>query len=80
MEETDTKVRPRPDASGLPLLMTEQEAADLLGFSPRTLQGWRVNGGGPRFVKISKRCVRYRRQDLTEWVEERMRRSTSDQD
>lgn len=60
------------------LLMTEKEAALLLDFSVRTLQAWRVRGGGPRFVKVSARCVRYRQSDLDSWVEERLRRSTSD--
>jgi excisionase family DNA binding protein len=59
-------------------LLTETEAAHLLGFSVRTLQAWRVRGGGPRFVKVSARCVRYQREDLEEWVRERVRRSTSD--
>ena len=59
-------------------LLTEKEAAKLLGFSVRTLQGWRYRGGGPRFVRVSRGCVRYRRQDLDEWVESRLRWSTSD--
>lgn len=60
------------------ILMTEKEAAQVVGFSVRTLQAWRVRGAGPRFVKVSARCVRYRQRDLEEWVEERLRSSTSD--
>ena len=60
-------------------LLTEKEAAQLLKFSVRSFQAWRVKGGGPRFVKVSARCVRYRPSDLEAWVEERLRRSTSDQ-
>jgi predicted DNA-binding transcriptional regulator AlpA len=61
-------------------LLTERQAAHMLGVSVRTLQSWRVRGGGsgPRFVSISCRCVRYRALDLDEWVNARLRDSTSD--
>ena len=61
-----------------PLLLAEKEAAKILGFSERTLQKWRNSGGGPRFVRISARAVRYRQVDLDSWIEERIRTSTSD--
>ena len=38
-------------------LLDEREADKFLGFSPRSLQNWRVRGRGPRFAKISKRLV-----------------------
>lgn len=62
-----------------PDLLTETEAAKRLGFSPRTLQAWRFKGCGPRFLRISSRCVRYRESELDEWLASRLRRSTSDQ-
>ena len=52
-------------------LIDEREAANFLGYSVRALQNWRVRGGGPRFVKVSGRSVRYRRRDLIAWIEER---------
>lgn len=61
-----------------PLLLAEKEAAKALGFSERTLQKWRSVGGGPRFVRVSARAVRYRQVDIDAWVEERLRTSTSD--
>ena len=61
-----------------PLLMNEKEAAELLGFAVRTLQTWRSRGGGPPFIRVSSRCVRYRREDLLAWIAERRRLSTSD--
>jgi predicted GIY-YIG superfamily endonuclease len=60
------------------LLVSEQEAADALGMTPRTMQEWRRRGGGPPFVRISSRCVRYRPDDLREWAGARIRTSTSD--
>jgi len=59
-------------------LLRENEAAALLGYSVRALQNWRVRGGGPHFVKVSARSVRYRRGDLIAWVRARIRQSTSD--
>jgi predicted DNA-binding transcriptional regulator AlpA len=43
--------------------LTENQAADFLGLSVRTLQAWRVRGAGPRYVKIG-RAVRYQRGEL----------------
>ncbi len=61
-----------------PILLTETEAARLLGFAPRTLQGWRSRGGAVPFVRISKGCVRYRRSDIDAWLNEQLRTSTAD--
>lgn len=58
-------------------LLTQREGAAFLGVSPRTLEGWRVRGGGPRFVRLG-RAVRYRRADLEEYMHERTWRSTSE--
>ena len=60
------------------LLLTEAEAARRLGFTPRFLQQRRYTGGGPRFVRISARAIRYRPEDLEAWATERLRTSTSD--
>lgn len=62
-----------PDA-----LVDESKAAALLDVSLRALQAWRQHGGGPLFVRISSRCIRYRRCDLFAWAEARLRHSTSD--
>lgn len=58
-------------------LLTEQQAAALLHVSVKSLQGWRSRGGGPPFVKLG-RCVRYALSDLEVFVQEAVRRSTSD--
>ena len=57
----------------------EAEAASFLGYSVRALQGWRVKGGGPKFVKVSQRSIRYRRRDLIEWFENLLRAHTSEE-
>ncbi len=60
-------------------LMTEREAAAFLGFSTRSLQNWRLRGGGPPFVRAGGRSVRYRRRDLNAWANGQLRTSTSDE-
>ena len=62
-----------PDA-----LLTEQQASALLGITARALQKWRSKGSGPSFVRISSRCIRYRRRDIVDWAAERLKRSTSE--
>ena len=49
-------------------LLNEKEAAPALGVSVRTLQCWRVRGGGPNFIRISRRAVRYCPSDIAEWI------------
>ncbi len=59
-------------------LIDEKAAAEFLDLTDRTLQAYRHRGGGPRYIRLSSRCLRYRRVDLREWAEARMRTSTSD--
>ena len=61
-----------PDAA-----YNETEAASFLGVSVRTLQAWRVRGGGPRYLKIG-RSVRYQRRALTSFQEKHSVGSTSE--
>ncbi len=58
-------------------VLTEAQTAKLLKLSPRTLQTWRVRGGGPAFLKIGKRIM-YDRDDLLAWMRSTRRTSTSD--
>ena len=52
-----------------------KEAAELLGVEPCTLEAWRCRGGGPVFLKMG-RAVRYRDDDLTRFMESRLRKNT----
>ena len=58
-------------------LINEVEAAKFIGYTVRALQNWRVRGGGPVFIKVSARSVRYRRRDLIAWADELAVPSTS---
>ena len=59
-------------------LIDEHAAAAFSGLTHRTMQLMRQRGDGPRFVRLSARCIRYRRVDLKAWAEARLRTSTAD--
>ena len=70
-----TPVKSDPDH--LDSLIPETAAAQFLGYTVRALQNWRLRGGGPAFIKVSSRSVRYRRRDLIEWANQHRVPSTS---
>ena len=59
-------------------LIPKGEAAHFLGLTERFLEVRRQQGGGPQYVAVSSRCIRYRRHDLKAWADARVRVSTSD--
>ena len=60
-------------------LLSTDEAAERWGLSPRSLEKWRLVGGGPPYRKLG-RLVRYHPSDLDSWLELQRRRSTSETD
>ncbi|WBT37821.1 helix-turn-helix transcriptional regulator [Hyphomicrobium sp. DMF-1] len=55
-------------------LLTTSEAARYLRLSPRTLEGFRVRGSGPRFMKLGsglRSRVLYHPADIRAWLERR---------
>lgn len=58
-------------------LLDEKCAAARLGLSPRTLQAWRVGGGGPIYRKIGRR-VFYATADLAGFIDAAARHHTSE--
>ncbi len=49
--------------------MTTKEVAEDLGLTENALAIWRHRGEGPKYIKISRRAVRYRESDIQEWLE-----------
>jgi len=58
-------------------LLTQKHAARILGLSVRTLERHRLAGTGPRYARLG-RLIRYRQNDLIEWVDGNLRNSTSE--
>jgi excisionase family DNA binding protein len=69
MQKTSTK-----DHHPSPL--TTPEAADYLGLKSGTLEIWRWSGKGPKFLKLG-RAIRYRLEDLEEFMDRATRTSTT---
>ena len=57
-------------------LLSTGEAASILGMSAAWLIKTRWAGGGPKYLKLGK-SVRYRRQDLANYIETTGRAHTS---
>ncbi|MBP5998149.1 MAG: helix-turn-helix domain-containing protein [Azonexus sp.] len=64
-----------------PELITNAEAAALIGIRPNTLEGYRTRGISPPFVKLnpesSRSPIRYDRQVVLDWLAARTMQSTS---
>jgi excisionase family DNA binding protein len=59
------------------LLSTEKVAA-LLGVSRPALEQRRRRGGGPRFLRLGPRTVRYRVSDVEAWLAARVEQPGAD--
>lgn len=61
-------------------LLTNVEAAAMLGLQPTTLEIWRTRGKGPKFVKLgfSKQApIRYNQDEILSWLETQCFNNTS---
>ena len=59
-------------------ILDTKGAAAFVKVSDRTLEGFRVKGGGPQFLNPSPKIVRYLKSDLIAWLRDHRRVSTSD--
>lgn len=61
-------------------LLTNEQAAALLGIKPKTLEIWRIKGKSPPFLKLGRAKqapIRYQRSDILIWLKKRSFASTS---
>lgn len=58
-------------------LLTPIEVGEVLAMTSGALAQLRYLGTGPRYVKLSGRSVRYREQDITDWIEANIRTCTA---
>lgn len=61
-------------------LLSTKEAAPLIGVAPGTLENWRTQGVGPRFIKANGRRGRvfYAPADIIRWRQANTYASTSE--
>lgn len=59
-------------------LLSTAEAAQFLGVSKAFLERDRWAGARIPFIKVGSRAVRYRQEDLDQYIQGRVRKSTSE--
>jgi predicted DNA-binding transcriptional regulator AlpA len=59
-------------------LLSTEELAQKTGFTQRFWEGRRLSGDTPPFIRLGFRAVRYRWEDVSKWLADRLRTSTSD--
>ncbi len=57
--------------------LTQNELAARWNLSPRTIERWRSNGDGPRFVRLGNR-VMFRLEDVEAFEEQHLLESNAD--
>ena len=50
------------------IFLTEKDVAEQIKVSLASLRRWRLSQRGPRFIKVGA-LVRYRAEDLEQWLE-----------
>lgn len=73
MHSAEKKVVPHT-----PLVVSEKQAATMVGLGTRTLQKKRLDGTGPVFVQLTERRIGYSVAELQRWISSRSMRSTSE--
>jgi len=56
----------------LEALLDSSQVARLLRIPKRTVESWRYHRRGPQFVRLSRQCIRYSREDVLAWLRERV--------
>tara|TARA_R110000787_G_scaffold49111_5_gene117927 strand:- start:42114 stop:42380 length:267 start_codon:yes stop_codon:yes gene_type:complete len=64
-------------AAGMPAFLTQKEAAELLRISQRTLERYRLDGIGPKFISARRRIL-YSLDELVDWTRANTFQSTSE--
>ena len=69
-----TTYSPEPVLAEPPRLVDEHyidphQAAEILGVRYQTLAKWRMDGRGPKWLKLNPRVVRYKLSSVLEWLD-----------
>lgn len=76
-EEMSTETKDENDSGEVLELLSPEELAASIKMSKKTLAKWRCNGRGPRYVRLGH-AVRYRPQDVTEWLEAKVSQNSAE--
>ena len=59
-------------------LLTTEQVAQWLGTSTQFVEIARIKDYGPKFTRLSARCIRYKRSDVAAWLRSRVHSSTKE--
>ena len=68
MTQTERANSQRNRTEDADALLDSDGTADVIGVRPKTLESWRTRNIGPKFIRLSRRCVRYRLADIKEYL------------
>lgn len=68
MTQRKSTTRLEVAALGPETLLSPHDAGRFLGLSVRSLERYRAERCGPKFVRLSGHCIRYRLKDLMDFV------------
>ncbi len=72
--------QPEPEPATTANLLSTAAVASLLGLRPQTLRKWRLEGRGPRYVRLGESRfgrATYRLADVEAWLAERTYSNTT---
>ena len=58
------------------ILLTPDDVARMMRVSRRTVSTWRYRGKGPRYVRVTHNCVRYRMSEVRKWLNDKETRES----
>jgi len=69
MQSEPAATPPQAHQRAVRALLDDVEVSDLLHVSLQTVRNWRTRKEGPRYVKLGKRAVRYRPEDVEAFID-----------
>ena len=72
-----TSLAPRLFGDGDDVLLTPQQLSKYLGVTTKCLERWRMSGEGATFIRLSRKVIRYRMDDVVAFINRRAVASTA---
>lgn len=54
-------------------MLANAAAAKFIGYEPRSLEDLRYRKLGPKYFRLSRKCIRYKKRHLREFLDARLR-------
>jgi predicted DNA-binding transcriptional regulator AlpA len=75
--QTAKKIGITPETGNPDDLLNPAVVAEWLGVTEQWLQQIRAKNLGPKFIKLGQKSVRYRRDDVREWIDAKFKAAHS---